>query len=913
MSTQPHGHRPPEIRTARFFATCGVFASLWACGLFATSVIAQETADETVASGQTFDQESIALRTALHHDPTLASPLERLVTLYQTAGKLPELIGLYRTHVGQYPNDPSGRTVLVRLLVAMGDPAGLTSTEAAVAQFPENSTLHHLLYLLLSARNDPKAINELDKAIDTETRPAKKLKWIEDLLPLAQVTDRRDLAVKHLTAVAEIPRTAEQRLEVARLMNRFKYFDLSLKLLTKPDDNSAATPAPETMVDLELEAATSEVGLDQSELASARLEKLLGRLTGDYWRRPDIMRRRLALVASPVERDAIIAAAKKRTIDNPRDEAAVLDLAQTLAALQFRREALESLIKAGERFSNSEIIEQRTLELFDRLRDDRGRDEYLQARIKLHPKRADLVLMRVKSQYLLGRRTEADAMFEELIKPMTGKLQAEQVLEMARFLRRSSLPDESADLLDRVIRLNPNRLDVRRELAEVRLALGQRHRIPEAFANAVSADAAIEDVLDLVQFMLAQKLYLEASELLRERLKDNKSNLELRLLLVNVERRLGRVTTGTRLIDDCRELADTGARYRAWLEAAVAFFDELETVGEFLVAEQKRLDAELGEWNERQLERRLAFADVASSNGAEAEAATSLQTDLAGELPAPMKLAIRRMLIELLKNDSSQRELLALELQSLAQEDPQSIAEYSARLALLHKSQEREDLAIQFFQKVDAGQIRDPALLSSLLTAFQQRTDYSPLLVAIVERLTVINPADRANWERWLTVLAAGGDEDRLRVEIRRLLSGMKELTLDEPTRQLLELYIADSYWRSILRQLGDGQSARAGQLAEVLPHLDAIERMARDDQQWLWMTWIRAHVLNKLGRTEARDEAIAELERVLDTLTVFPVQSNLKPTEPRIVFPDGVSISTERARLLLREPPPPPPRLRLN
>jgi tetratricopeptide (TPR) repeat protein len=877
-------------------ATLVMFVLAVFCSHADSSAFAQDNEDDAPSSGQSFEQESVALRTALHYDPTLASPLERLVALYRKAGKLQKLVGLYQGHVGQYPNDPSGRTVLVRLLLSTGDPSAMATAEAASQQFPKSSTLHHILYTLMSAKNDPKAIEELDKAIETETRPSRKLKWVETLLPIAQLTARRDLAIKHLTAIAEIPRNAEQRLEVGRLMNRYKYYELALKLLSKKGD----TPAPETMVDIELETATAEVGLDKSSLAAGRLQKLLGRLTADYWRRSDIVRRRLALVTSADERESIIAAAKKRVSASPRDEAAVLDLAQTLSALQFRREALGVLTTASREIPNSEVIEQRTLELFDRLRDERGRDEYLQERIKKHPKRADLVLMRVKSLYLLGKRSEADPMFESLIKSLSGKQQAEQVLEMARFLRRSSLTSESADLLERVVKLNPNRLDVRRELAEIRLALGQRHKVSEAFTNSVSEDAPIDEVLDLVQFMLQQKLFVEASDLLRARAKTNKTNLELRLLLISVERRMGRLSSGTRLVEECRDLADTGARYRAWIEAATSFFDEFDAIDGFMAAEQDRIEKEQGAWTDRQLERRLAFVEVASSNGFETETARLLRKDLADDLPPLMKLAIRRALIDILKNDRGQYQVVEQELNNLAQEDPRSISEYSARLALLHKEQNREDRALQFLQKIDPSQIREPSLLSSLLTAFQNRTDHQNLLNQILERLTVVNPGDRGNWERWLTVLAASGDDERLRIELRRLLSGVKELTLDESTRNLLQLYVADSYWRSISQQLAGGSQ---GQLSEVLPHLDAIERMARDDQQWLWMTWIRAHVLNKLGHIEARDEAITELERVLKTLTVVPTESNLRVIEPRIVFPDGVSISAARARKLLSEP----------
>ena len=39
---------------------------------------------------------------------------------------------------------------------------------------------------------------------------------------------------------------------------------------------------------------------------------------------------------------------------------------------------------------------------------------------------------------------------------------------------------------------------------------------------------------------------------------------------------------------------------------------------------------------------------------------------------------------------------------------------------------------------------------------------------------------------------------------------------------------------------------------------------MAQDDQQWLWVTWIRAYVLGQLERRQARDEARAAIDDAL-------------------------------------------------
>lgn len=888
----------PLTGWGRFAAV--LFVCLWTAPLLAQDAEEVDNDDTPRAElGQSFDEQSIALRTALHNDPSLASPLERLVSLYREAGRLKELAGLYSGHLRQYPNDANGHTVLVRLMIVMGDPGALTAAQKAAEQFPDNAFLRHVLFELLKLRNDGQAIAELDKAIELETRPTRRMAWLEELLPEADLRDRRDLALKHLKAFAELPRNAQQRLAIGRLTNRYRFHALALQVLSKSD----ATPAPpELMVDIELESASAEVGLDKPDAAADRLEKLLGRLTGDYWRRPDIVRRRLALITSPDRRDEIIGVARKRVAAAPRDEAAALDLAQTLAAVQFRREALAALLAAGERMPDSKVIEQRTLDMFDRLREERGREEYLKARLEAFPKRSDLALLRIKSQYLLGRREAADQLFEQLIEPMGAKDQAVQVLEMARFLRRSNLTIEAADWFSRCLELDSDQLDVRRELAETRLALGQRHKITEAFEGAVPAEAPVEEVLDLVQFMLQQKLLIEAGELIRERLQVDEQNLDLLLLLISVERRMGRLGPGTALIERTRELADTGARYRVWLEAAVQFIDEFDATEPFLLNEERRLQAERGEWTDRQLERRLAFAEVASSNDLTDSAAALLKGDLTDELTPVRRLAIRRKLIDILKDDAAHFVTVEAELNRLAEEDPQSISAYSAQLALLQKRLNREDRAVEFLQKVDPKQIRDATVLSSLLSTFKHRLDYGQLMTDILERLTQLNPGDRGVWEQWLTVLAAKSDEEGLRVELRRLLSGIKELTLDEEARELLQLYMADSYWRSISRELTGGKT---GAFADILPLLDAIERMVRDDQQWLWMTWIRAYALNRVGNTAARDEAIGELERIVTMLTVSTGDPLVPAIEPRIVFPDGVSVSVQQARMLLSKAEP--------
>ena len=82
-------------------------------------------------------EQSLPLRTALHHDPALEAPLNQLVTLFRGANRLNELVTIYRNHTTQYPQDASGRTVYLRLLMASnaGDAEGVST--AAIKAFPK--------------------------------------------------------------------------------------------------------------------------------------------------------------------------------------------------------------------------------------------------------------------------------------------------------------------------------------------------------------------------------------------------------------------------------------------------------------------------------------------------------------------------------------------------------------------------------------------------------------------------------------------------------------------------------------------------------------------------------------------------------------------------------------------------------
>ena len=110
--------------------------------LGATAASAQQNGGE---NQKKFDEQSLALRTALHYNPSLDAPLTQLLEMYRGANKVDELVSIYRAHVTQYANDQRAQTVFVRLLAATGDAEAARQTKTIAARFPKAPYLQYLL------------------------------------------------------------------------------------------------------------------------------------------------------------------------------------------------------------------------------------------------------------------------------------------------------------------------------------------------------------------------------------------------------------------------------------------------------------------------------------------------------------------------------------------------------------------------------------------------------------------------------------------------------------------------------------------------------------------------------------------------------------------------------------------------
>jgi hypothetical protein len=859
----------------------------------AAAAFAQE--DRPPVKPEELEGKSLPLRTALYHDPTLGAPLDRLLEIYRSANRVPDLVEIYRQHVAQYPTDAGAVTVYARLLEATNDAnAGAVLREAA-RRFADNAYLQFLLSDHLATAQEAGALDALDRAITLETLPERKRLWIDKLLPLAAAEGRPELARKHLEALAASGRTAQEKLEVARKQITGKFHEAALATLAAA---AAMQPGAETGVEIELAAASAEIGLQRTDAAAARLDRLLARLAPDYWRRTEILHRRTALVKTDAEREKMLAAARERLKKAPGDESAALEVAQLLAAFEFRREALDVLLAAEKQSPGSEKLERAALELFDLLRDERGRESFLATMQKAAPDRLDIALARTRSLFLLGRREEAIALFDQSAPKMDASTRLTQTLELARFLRKSAQSGDAATIFERALALAPERLDVRRELAETWLALGQKDKASRAFTGTLPEGAETESVLDVVQFLLQQGLIEQAGAILTERLAKDPQNFDLRTAQVQLAGRSANYEGGVKLIAELRALSDTTARYRRWLETALAFHELFETSGTFLAEEQARVMAG-GDWSGANLERRLAFADAAIENGQKAETRAMLDQALAGDLPTAVRIELRRRQLTLEENDPSQAAAVEEQLKALLKDDPSNAGEYRIRLALLDFRAQRYDEARSVLggdpgrdplADFDFQKITSAPLLNGLLAILPQIGIQGAL--PLLERLTALDPSNRGAWEQWVSALALSGDEDRLRTALRRLLTGIDKMPLSEETRAALRAQLFSSYWRSLNGLLNEADTDPS-RLVEALPLLDAVGRLADCRQEWLWINWTRAYTLDLLGRLAARDEVIREIERV----AAAPPG---KESPDVIAFPDGLLVGIAEARAIL-------------
>ncbi|MEC5127858.1 PQQ-binding-like beta-propeller repeat protein [Verrucomicrobiales bacterium BCK34] len=850
------------------------------CFCFAFSASAQDLTEEE------FTQLSLKYRTAIHYDPLLQQPIDSLVKLYRDAKRVDELIGLYRSHVEQYPDDGGAKTALIRILRKVDRPGADELIASAVPLHPEYAPLQYLLYLFLSERGDERAAETLSRAIDLEVNPAKRRDWIEELLQIAESDTTRQLARVQLEKLLLADgKSVDALLGLARLMQRYEYHELSIVALTKAIE---LKPAPDAALDIEILLANAEYKLGNSAAAGKRLDAVLAKLAPDHWRRREIMSQRVNVLASPEEREAMLATAAARYQENPESEALIFDYAELLVASEKQAEAAKLLVDRSAVLSESSAIEIRALELLEEVNDTSLYKKYLETRLEQQPDRADLRFRLVKIHYAIGEDADAQQDFKSVVAGLEPDEISEKILELQRYLRRIDRIDAAGTYLERYLRNHPARLDVARELAEVYVKLKKPNEVNSLVGRVDAAAAEMENLIDFVEFLLAQGFPIGAKQILGEKIAIDASQFELGLLLIQAESEIGDRGAAQIQIDRVRELADSSARYSKWLETAMRASAKFEVVESFFDQEQARYSFSNGAWSPEKVERFMLLSEFGKQRLFTERVAAGIREQLAqSTLAADLRLRLKRFLVSVLEEEVTAVDEVIHLLTELKSEDPANELEYQLRTGMAYHRSLRLDFSEKILAEVDYTEVESADLLRETVPVLIEYGFHEEAERAL-ETINRLQPSDVFSWEKRLGLLAANGREKIFRSVIRSLRGGDAGMKLRASTDVILRDHLLASYYRSMGELLHDGDAKK---MEEMLPYLSLIDREDMEAGAKLWSFWSRAFILGELGRTA--DAAGARLQ----------FEGELKQTGLKSVrFPDGLTLDGKAAFDLLEQ-----------
>jgi len=833
-----------------------------------------------------FNQLSLKYRTAIHYDPLLQQPIDSLVKLYRDATRVDELIGLYRSHVEQYPDDGGAKTVLIRILRKVDRPGADELIASAVPLHPEFAPLQYLLYRFLSERGDDRAAETLSRAIDLEVNPAKRRDWLEELLQIAEADGARELSYAQLEKLLLTDgQSAEGLLSLAGLMQRYEYHELSIVALNSIEQWK---PSPDEALEAEVLLANAEHKLGDNTAAGKRLDVLLTKLAPDHWRRREIMSQRVNVLASPEEREVMLKQAETEYKVNPQSEALILDYAELLVASEKQAEAAKLLVDSSAVLSESRAIEDRTLELLEEVNDSQLYKTYLVERLEQQPDRADLRFRLVKIHYANGEDANAEQDFKAVVAGLKPDDISEKILELQRYLRRIDRIDAAVTYLERYLRNHPERLDVARELAEIYVKLEKPDEVNTLVGRVDSKASELENLIDFVEFLLAEGFPIGARQALGAKIETDPAQFELGLLLIEAESELGDRVAAQAQVDRVRELADSSARYSKWLETALKASAKFEMVESFFDKEQGRYRFSDGAWSPEKVERFMLLCEFGKQRLFTERVAAGIREQLAQtSLDSDLRLRLKQFLVSVLEGEASAADEVIALLGELKSDDPANELDYELRTGMVHHRSLRLDYSQKILSEIDYSEVASPDLLRETVPVligygFHEEAERA------LETINRIEPSDVFSWEKRLGILAAGGREKSFRVVIRSLRSGDAGLKLRASTDVTLRNHLLSSYYRSMGELLHPGDPAK---MAEMLPYLSSIDREEMETGANLWSLWSRAFILGKLGRVADAASARLQFKEQMEEAGLASV-----------TFPDGLTLDSDAAFTLLEQ-----------
>lgn len=826
-----------------------------------------------------FERSSIALRTALHYDPSVEVPLTKLVELYRQSGRVEELLGLYDGHLSQFPADASARLVLARIYMELQDRRAGAFLREAVSRHPDHALLAWQMGRFMQNERDPRAVEEMARAVGLEKSAGRRALWFGELMKSAAQQGREDLVLKETTALlAEGAMTPEQRLRWARqaLGNRLARTAVLMMKDIVPGALGTDNRVEALMLLAQLDGAEGK-----RDLAVRRLDELLEKLAPDYWRRREILMLRLDL-AGTGGRDELVEQARKRWQESGGATAAqALTLADVLEAAHRSREALALMQEAVGKLGPHPQLEQRLIELWEREGTDSGALKWLVELCERYPDRRDLALRRVKWLFAGNQAKEAQERFEALVGAVPQEERTAMSMELARWLRRRNQVSEASLILESALASAPLRWDLRRELGELYAVQRRGDALAALFegewSHALPGDARLE----VAQFLVTRQLWLQAQGLLAPWLADQPGAFDGWLLLAKIEDKLGNSGQSRKALEQARSLCDTDVRYQAWLESYLQQAEAREKVVEAVREEAARLGASgLAPADDVGFSRWLSLVAQATARKAEEEAEGMLTRALAETgHPAERTAEMERLRLDLISGNPAKALDTEQGLRKLLEADEPRREDHRLRLALLYQSAGRPDLAVQHLEKLDPVKVKDARLLRSAVPLCLERS-ILPLALQCAERLTRLEPSDPAHWVQWTNLLAQSGQEERLRGAVREILSKAHDWKLNEEIREGLQAHLVASQWRSVLSHVGEadteGWEAARREAA-------GLERMDLTPAQRRWMSWLVAYLSAGLGDERAKEDAFASLTSLDD--------------RQWLEFPDGLEMSVAGAR----------------
>jgi len=774
-----------------------------------------------------FDPRSVALRTALHHDPSLEAPFTDLVELYGEAGRSAELRQLYLTHLTQYPTDQGARAVHLRLLLVEDSPEAPATAREAVRLHPGDAYLHYLLH---RATGD---LEPLSRAIELEVRTDRRRLWIEELLGSMVSDADRALAAARLKEERELrlANAPDGLPELIGWMQRAGFNDLARETFAVAE---GATLSP----DLEVELALLGARLEPQSQGAQRLGALVGRLTADHPRRIELVLARRDLVD---DRAALLTEARAAWKAEANSAERAVDLATLLEAEGKLPEAAEVLVEAALRLPHLVWMEERARDLSE------GElplwRDYLGRRLKISPERNDLRAEWIALAFQLDGAKAGSAALEVAVRGMYQADRADFLSELGANLLARGLPD-GAEVAYRAI--GGGRFD---ELAGLIRAL---------VANGKSVDAPLKDLpftgvppeawVNLAAFLEGESFETEARDILQRGLAVQPGHLGASLALA----KLSRADEAEALLDRVRESVQDGDDYRDWLIATAEFSAKQGDGDQQWSREEARLSATDRAVDEVLVRKVMTFVQVAAERSQEARA-RRVVTALMERAPEALKNwpEMRRLAVIVWADDPSRAPEVEGHLLALLDADPARKEEYRLRLALLYERVRRPDLALPQRQGIDWSKIDAPALLDEAALALPDQA------TAIWQRLTEIRPEDSATWEKLLDVLEGS--------EFRRAAGTVLSGEVSDSLRADLSERVFASWQRELEADL------RIGELDLVLRKVRDLARAELPEAQRTWLSWFGGTVLEQAGRDAEAEEWLAKVPAPLRAVRTDP------------------------------------------